>query len=192
MATDSLRFTPDPVLPEVIHVGPVIYRDGRGFFQETYHSKKYGARGIGPGFVQDNRSFSTRGVLRGLHFQHPSAQGKLVRVTSGEIFDVAVDIRVGSPRFGRWCAVRLSAEEGRQLYVPPDFAHGFVVLAEAADVEYKCTGHYDPASEHTLLWSDPTVGVEWPVAEPVVSARDAEGLTLEDLQVRGCLPRFSE
>jgi len=190
MPTETVRFTPDPELPEVIHVDPTVYRDTRGFFQETFHSAKYAAGGIDPSFVQDNRSFSTRAVLRGLHFQHPRAQGKLVQVTSGEIYDVVVDVRVGSPRFGRWCAVRLSAEEGNQLYVPPDFAHGFVVLGDAAGVVYKCTEHYDPACEHTLLWSDPDVGVEWPIAQPVVSSKDADGLTLEDLRVRGCLPGF--
>ena len=159
-------------LPEVILVAPDVHRDARGFFLETYHARKYREGGIEPPFVQDNQSRSRRGTLRGLHAQVRTPQGKLVRAVRGEIFDVAVDIRPAAPSFGRWAGATLSEENAHQLWVPPGFAHGFCVLSEEADVEYKCTALYDPADEIAVLWNDPAIGVRWPVREPVLSARD--------------------
>ena len=172
-------------LPGVILVEPDVHADGRGFFLETYHSGKYGALGIGP-FVQDNHSRSTGGTLRGLHLQLNRPQGKLVRVVEGEIFGVAVDVRRGSPTFGRWAAISLSADNFRQCYIPPGFAHGFCVTTPVAQVEYKCTDLYDPASEIGIAWNDPTLAIRWPVREPVLSERDRHNATLD--QVRDRLP----
>ena len=174
-------------LPGVILVEPDVHADGRGFFLETYHSGKYGALGIGP-FVQDNHSRSSGGTLRGLHLQLNRPQGKLVRVVEGEIFDVAVDVRRGSPAFGRWIGVRLSADSFRQVYVPPGFAHGFCVLSAIAQVEYKCTDLYHPASEIGIAWNDPTIGIDWPVSDPLLSPRDSRHPTLAELVDR--LPPF--
>ena len=172
-------------LPGVILVEPDVHADGRGFFLETYHSGKYGAFGIGP-FVQDNHSRSAGGTLRGLHLQLSRPQGKLVRVIEGEIFDVAVDVRRGSPTFGRWAAIALSAENFRQCYIPPGFAHGFFVVTPVAQVEYKCTDLYDPASEIGIAWNDPSLAIRWPVLEPILSERDRHNPTLD--QVSGRLP----
>ncbi len=166
-----MKFTP-LALPEVILVEPDVHRDARGFFLETYHVEKYRAGGIPGPFVQDNHSRSVRGTLRGLHAQHRRPQGKLVRAVEGEMFDVAVDIRRGSPGFGRWVGVRLSGENFRQLYVPPGFAHGFCVLSDVVHVEYKCTDFYDPGDEIGLAWNDGDVGIEWPVSDPVISEKD--------------------
>jgi dTDP-4-dehydrorhamnose 3,5-epimerase len=184
----SVRFVPTD-LPEVIVVEPDVHRDSRGFFLETYHAGKYRDGGIALPFVQDNHSRSAHGTLRGLHLQclrHP--QGKLVRVLAGEVFDVAVDVRRGSPTFGRWVGATLSGENFRQLYVPPGFAHGFCVTGEMADVEYKCTDLYDRDDELTIAWNDPSIGIEWPVREPTLSPRDASAAQLADVMER--LPSF--
>ncbi|MFI5395265.1 MAG: dTDP-4-dehydrorhamnose 3,5-epimerase [Candidatus Binatia bacterium] len=159
-------------LPGVIVIEPDVYRDGRGFFLETYHTRKYAEGGIRATFVQDNHSRSVRGTLRGLHAQRRQPQGKLVRVLRGEIFDVVVDIRLGSPTFGRWIGINLSAENFRQCYIPPNFAHGFCVNSDWAEFEYKCTAFYDPADEIRLLWNDPDLGIAWPVTAPLLSEKD--------------------
>lgn len=159
-------------LPGVLILEPKVFGDERGFFMESWREDRYEGVGIPGRFVQDNLSFSRRGVLRGLHFQNPNGQGKLVSVLWGEVFDAAVDIRVGSPTFGRWTGATLSAENKRQLYVPSDFAHGFLVTSEAALFFYKCTDYYDPTSEGVVLWNDPEIGIEWPVDAPLLSERD--------------------
>jgi dTDP-4-dehydrorhamnose 3,5-epimerase len=174
-------------LPEVILVVPDVHRDARGFFLETYHARKYREGGIAGPFVQDNQSRSRRGTLRGLHAQVRTPQGKLVRAVRGEIFDVAVDIRPASPSFGRWVGAPLSEENAHQLWVPPGFGHGFCVVSEEADVEYKCTALYDPADEIAVLWNDPAIGVRWPIGEPVLSARDLAAKPLAE-----CAPRLEE
>lgn len=183
-----MRFEPTP-LPGVILVHPDVHRDPRGFFLETYHARKYEEGGIRAAFVQDNHSHSVKGTLRGLHAQLARPQGKLVRAVAGEMYDVAVDIRVGSPTFGRWYGVRLSGENFLQLYVPPGFAHGFCVLSETVDVEYKCTELYDRTDEITVAWDDPRIGIEWPVDAPLVSDKDRAAPRLEELTER--LPRFA-
>ncbi len=160
-----------------------MFRDARGYFSELHHRDRYEALGIPGPFVQDNASWSRRGVLRGLHFQHPSAQGKLVSPLVGDIYDVAVDIRRGSPSFGKWVAATLRSETQDQLWIPPGFAHGFCVLSENALVTYKCTDVYDPKSEATLLFSDEDLGIPWPVAQPIVSDKDRAGLRLRDFAV---------
>lgn len=160
-------------LPEVLLVEPVVHRDERGFFLETYHQLKYQAGGLDASFVQDNHSRSAAGILRGLHAQRERPQGKLVRCVEGEIFDVAVDIRRGSPTFLRWVGERLTADNFHQLWIPEGFAHGFCVLSENAQVEYKCTDYYDPDDELGLAWDDPDVAIDWPVEDPRLSARDA-------------------
>lgn len=160
-------------IPEVILVEPQRFGDTRGFFMETYQYETFAANGIALRFVQDNHSRSAQGVLRGLHYQKdPVAQGKLLKAVVGEIFDVAVDIRRGSPTFGQWVGEILSAENGRLLYVPPGFAHGFCVLSETADLIYKTTDYYHPESEKGIIWNDAQIGVEWPIAAPLLSARD--------------------
>lgn len=175
-------------LPGVVVIEPVVFRDPRGFFVETYHSERYAAAGIDAVFVQDNHSRSERGTLRGLHAQQRFPQAKLVRVIEGEIWDVAVDIRVGSPTFGRHVAVTLSADDQRQIFVPTGFAHGFCVLSERAQVEYKCTDYYHPEDELRLLWSDPELAIAWPIAEPTLSEKDRSARTLAELRDR--LPRW--
>ncbi len=160
---------------------PKVFGDARGFFLETWNQRRYAEAGLGVPFVQDNLSFSRRGTLRGLHFQNPSAQGKLVSVLTGEVFDVAVDLRRSSPTFGRWHGTTLSEENRRQFYVPPGFAHGFVVVSETALFHYKCTAFYSPQEELTLRWDDPQVGIRWPVENPVLSTKDADGRLLRDL-----------
>ncbi len=171
-------------LPGVILVEPDVFRDARGFFLETYQAERYRAGGIAEPFVQDNHSRSAAGTLRGLHAQLRKPQGKLVRAVVGEIFDVAVDIRRGSPTFGRWVGYTLSADDFSQLYVPPGFAHGFCVLSAVAEVEYKCTDFYDSADEISLAWNDPEIGIVWPIALPLLSARDQAALTLADAMDR--------
>ena len=160
-------------MPEVILVEPQRFGDARGFFMETYQYETFAANGITPRFLQDNHSRYAQGVLRGLHYQkEPFAQGKLLKVVIGEIFDVAVDIRRGSPTFGQWVGERRSAENGRILYVPPGFAHGFCVLSQTADLIYKTTNYYKPESEAGIIWNDPQVGIEWPVSSPKLSNKD--------------------
>ena len=177
-------------LPGVLIIEPRVFGDERGFFMESWNRERYAAAGLDVDFVQDNLSFSRRGVLRGLHFQNPNAQGKLVQVLQGEVFDVAVDIRVGSPAFGRWTSVRLSAENRRQFYIPPGFAHGFCVTSETALFAYKCTDVYNPAAEESVLWNDPDLAIPWPLAgEPELSAKDREGVRLRDVPVER-LPRY--
>jgi len=178
-----MRFIPTE-LPEVIVIEPDVFRDPRGFFLETYQAEKYCAGGIPGPFVQDNHSRSTYGTLRGMHAQDRRPQGKLIRVLQGEIYDVAVDIRRDSPRFRRWVAVTLSAENFRQVYVPPGFAHGFCVLSEIAEVEYKVTDLYDPGGELHILWNDPAIGIRWPISAPVLSAKDAAAQPLAALSDR--------
>jgi dTDP-4-dehydrorhamnose 3,5-epimerase len=175
-----MRFEPT-ALPEVVVITPDVFRDPRGYFLETYHQGKYRAGAIEVAFVQDNLSRSVRGTLRGLHAQRRRPQGKLIRVTEGEIFDVAVDIRRGSPTFARWVGVRLSGETFRQVYVPPGFAHGFCVLSETAVVEYKCTELYDPADEIGVSWSDPDIGIQWPISDPTLSAKDGVAPRLREV-----------
>jgi dTDP-4-dehydrorhamnose 3,5-epimerase len=161
-------------IPELVLVEAVAFEDARGFFMEAYKRSEFVANGIPETFVQDNYSHSVRGVLRGLHYQkEPRPQGKLVGVVRGEIFDVAVDIRRGSPTYGRWVSVVLSQENHRMLYVPPGFAHGFCVLSDEADVVYKVTAEFDPALDSGILWNDPDLAIPWPVKEPILSPKDA-------------------
>jgi dTDP-4-dehydrorhamnose 3,5-epimerase len=171
-------------LPGVLVIEPDVHQDPRGFFLETYHAAKYRDGGIEARFVQDNHSRSIRGTLRGLHLQSGRPQGKLIRVVEGEIYDVAVDVRRRSPTFGRWVAVTLSAENFKQCYVPPGFAHGFCVLSQDAQVEYKCTDLYEPASEIGIAWNDPTLSIRWPIAQPLLSDRDRRNPTLAELMER--------
>ncbi|MEJ5239504.1 MAG: dTDP-4-dehydrorhamnose 3,5-epimerase, partial [Limisphaera sp.] len=169
-------------------IEPRVYGDARGYFLETWNERRYREAGIPGPFVQDNLSFSRRGAVRGLHFQNPSAQAKLVYVLEGEVFDVAVDLRRRSPTFGRWFGVRLSAENKRQLYIPVGFAHGFAVLSETALFAYKCTEFYAPEHEVTLLWNDPDLGIPWPVDQPVLSDKDQRGRRLRDLPPEKLFP----
>jgi dTDP-4-dehydrorhamnose 3,5-epimerase len=159
-------------LPGVLLIEPTVFGDARGFFLESYHAQRYAEAGIPDHFVQDNHSRSQRGVLRGLHYQLTHPQGKLVWVMRGEVFDVAVDIRRGSPTFGRWVGIVLSADNHRQLYIPPGFAHGFCVLSEIVDFFYKCTDFYHPEDEGGVLWCDPDLGINWPITTPVLSEKD--------------------
>lgn len=178
-----MKVTPTAI-PEVLVIEPKVYDDARGFFLETYQEQKYARAGINLPMVQDNHSGSTRGVLRGLHYQRRRPQGKLIHVIAGEVFDVAVDVRRSSPRCGQWVGVSLSARGRKQMWVPPGFAHGFYVVSDWAEVIYKVTGPYDPEDEHTLRWDDPSVGVCWPIpadASPVLSAKDARGKLLAEL-----------
>ena len=169
-------------VPEVILVVPHVHRDRRGFFLETYHAAKYAGGGIAGPFVQDNHSRSAGRTLRGLHAQLARPQGKLVRAVRGRIFDLAVDIRRGSPTFARWAGAELSADDFRQLWIPPGFAHGFCVLSAVAEVEYKCTELYAPDDEITIAWNDREIAVDWPLdGEPLLSPRDAEAPPLAEL-----------
>mgnify|MGYP006444534021 CR=1 FL=1 len=172
----------DTCIDDVKIIEPKVFGDERGFFLETFQADRYVATaGINHTFVQDNHSRSARGVLRGLHFQKTRPQGKLVRVVRGEVFDVAVDIRPDSPTFGRWQGVLLNEENKRQFWVPPGLAHGFVVLSDLADFEYKCTDYYDPADEGCLIWNDAEVGIDWPIEEPLLSAKDKAGSSFSEL-----------
>ena len=166
-----MKFVPADI-PGVIIVEPDVFEDRRGFFLETYHADKYRAGGIADIFVQDNQSRSAGGTLRGLHLQLGRPQGKLIRVIEGEIFDVAVDVRRGSPTFGKWVGVTLSAANFKQCFIPKGFAHGFAVVSDVAQVEYKCTDFYDAKSEIGIAWDDPAIGITWPVRNPVLSDRD--------------------
>ena len=182
-----MRFLPTEI-PEVVLIEPDVHRDDRGFFIETWHERRYAEGGIAAQFVQDNHSKSCRDTLRGFHAQARHAQGKLVRVLRGEIFDVAVDIRLGSPSFARHVCVRLAAESFRQLWVPPGFGHGFLVLSEDAEVEYKCTDFYDPSDEIGFAWDDPVVAAPWPIDDPILSEKDRSAPTLAAIEDR--LPHF--
>ncbi len=168
-------------LPGVLLVEPDIFEDARGWFFESFHAQRYAAMGIPGPFVQDNVSHSVRGTLRGLHYQLRQPQGKLVMVQDGEVFDVAVDIRKGSPTFGKWIGIQLSSNNKRQLYIPPGFAHGFCVLSETAEMTYKCTDFYAPHDERGIIWNDPTLGIHWPVSAPLVSPKDQAYKTLSDM-----------
>lgn len=171
-------------LPGVIVIEPTVHSDERGFFFESYHQQKYQEGGISEIFVQDNHSRSNQGVLRGLHLQRKHPQGKLVRVIEGEVFDVCVDVRVGSPTFGEWFGVNLSAENFKQLYVPPQFAHGFCVLSKTVQFEYKCTDFYHPEDEMGILWKDSDIGIKWPIKEPLLSRKDQDNPSLKELMSR--------
>lgn len=168
-----MKVLPRPALPEVLLVVPPRFADDRGYLFEAYDRDRYASHGIVERFVQDNVSFSRRGVLRGLHLQHPTDQAKLVSALMGTIWDVAVDVRPGSPTFGRWVAETLSAENGHQLFIPVGFAHGFCVLSDTALVTYKMSAPYDPAAALGIAWNDPDLAIAWPVAEPILSPKDA-------------------
>ncbi len=168
-------------LPGVAIVEPDVYTDPRGFFLETWSQRRYGEAGLPQTYVQDNLSRSTRGILRGLHLQHPFGQGKLVQVMEGEVFDVAVDVRVGSPTFGEWVGSTLTGENHRQIFIPPGFAHGFCVVSETALFSYKCTEAYHRETELGVIWNDPALGIEWPIAEPLLSDKDAAFPPLADI-----------
>ena len=165
-------------------IEPKVFGDDRGFFLETWNEEAFAAVGLPITFVQDNHSRSSRGVLRGLHFQDPYSQGKLVRVVAGAVFDVVVDLRRSSPGFGKWVGVELSAANKRMFWVPPGFAHGFLTLEDGSDFLYKCTDGYHPETEHTLAWDDPAIGVEWPLEgiEPQLSAKDRQGRALAEVE----------
>lgn len=165
----------------LVIIEPSVFGDARGFFMETWNEQRYHDAGLKWKFVQDNLSFSQRGILRGLHFQNPRGQGKLVQVLQGEVFDVAVDLRKSSPTFGRWHGLSLSAENKLQFYIPPGFAHGFAVLSETAMFAYKCTDFYSRENELSLLWNDPDIGIAWPLAHPQLSEKDQRGTRLNDL-----------
>ena len=178
-----MPFTVTPTaIPEVLVLEPRVFGDTRGFFFESFNARDFAqATGLQVDFVQDNHSKSARGVLRGLHYQIEHAQGKLVRVVQGEVFDVAVDLRRSSPTFGKWVGVHLSADNHKQLWVPPGFAHGFVVLSESAEFLYKTTDYYAPQHERSLLWNDPALGISWPIDfEPQLAAKDAAGKLFAD------------
>lgn len=176
-------------LPGVLVFEPKVFGDDRGWFLETFHQKRYEKAGITERFVQDNVSFSTKGILRGLHFQNPNSQGKLVQVLSGEVFDVAVDIRVGSPTFGQWVSQVLSSKNHKQMYIPNGFAHGFCVLSETAIFSYKCTDYYNPSTEGGIIWNDSQIRIDWPISEPILSGKDSSYTQLKDIQ-QDELPHF--
>jgi len=176
-------------LPEVLLVEPTVHRDVRGLFAETFRVDAYRALGITDTFVQDNHSQSARGTVRGLHLQVRHPQAKLIRVVIGQIYDVAVDLRRGSPRFGRWVGVELSADNWKQCYIPAGFGHGFAVLSETAVVEYKCSDYYDPEGEVSVAWNDPTLAIDWPITDAVLSQRDQRSMRLDGVMDR--LPVFS-
>ncbi|MBA2935970.1 dTDP-4-dehydrorhamnose 3,5-epimerase [Sphingomonas sp. CGMCC 1.13654] len=174
----------ETAIPGPVIIEPQVFGDDRGFFMESWNQARFADLGLDLSFVQDNHSRSRRGVLRGLHFQNPNPQGKLVRVVNGRVWDVAVDIRRSSPHFGQWVGVELSAANKRMFWVPPGFAHGFLSLEDGTDFLYKCTALYEPANEHSLLWNDPTVGIEWPLEgiEPELSAKDQVGKPLAEIE----------
>jgi dTDP-4-dehydrorhamnose 3,5-epimerase len=172
-------------IPGPVIIEPTVFGDERGFFLESWNEGRFREAGLDLTFVQDNHSRSARGVLRGLHFQNPNPQGKLVRVVAGRVWDVAVDVRRSSPDFGKWVGVELSAANKRMFWVPPGFAHGFVSLDDGTDFLYKCTAPYAPADEGAILWNDPAIGIAWPLEgiEPVLSAKDQAAKTLADVKV---------
>ena len=175
-----MRFLPTEI-PGICIIEPEVHRDDRGYFLESYHLDKFRRAGITQPFVQDNHTKSVGGTIRGLHLQLRHPQGKLIRVIEGEVFDVAVDVRLGSPTFGRWVGLTLSAENFRQCYVPPGFAHGFCTVSPVAQVVYKCTTIYDPTAEIGVVWNDPTLAIQWPIAEPRLSPRDRSLPPLSDV-----------
>jgi len=181
----------DTELPGVVLIEPRTFRDSRGHFLEAWNQKRYQQLGMPGGMVQDNLSWSRRGVLRGLHFQYPACQGKLVYALAGQIFDVAVDVRLGSPHFGRWVGFYLSQDNNRQIYIPEGFAHGFCVLSATALVAYKCSETYRPECEVGVVWNDPRIGINWPLSSPIISPRDAALRRLDDLPAE-CLPQYSD
>jgi dTDP-4-dehydrorhamnose 3,5-epimerase len=172
----------DSDLPGVVMITPSVFRDTRGYFRETWREREYAALGLPSRFVQDNVSCSFRGVLRGMHMQFPGGQGKLISVLQGEVFDVAVDLRTDSSHYRAWTAERLSSENGCQLYIPPGFAHGFLVLSEVAVVSYKCTELYAPGSELTIRWDDPDLAIDWPITSPIMSEKDRAAPLIADLR----------
>ncbi|SHN64904.1 dTDP-4-dehydrorhamnose 3,5-epimerase [Erythrobacter sanguineus] len=175
----------ETAIPGPLIIEPRVFGDARGFFMETWNAAAFAGAGLHLAFVQDNHSRSQKGVLRGLHFQNPGPQGKLVRVTRGAVFDVAVDLRASSPHFGKWVGVELDADNQRMFWVPEGFAHGFLTLKDDTDFLYKCTAPYAPQSEYTLAWNDPAVGIDWPMTglDPIISDKDMRGLTLADVPV---------
>lgn len=177
-------------LPDVLLIQPKVFNDSRGFFKEVYSKKRYMSAGIDCGFVQDNQSRSSRYVLRGLHYQINNSQGKLVYVVRGNVFDVAVDVRVGSPTFSEFVCVELNDQNHYQLYIPPGYAHGFCVLSEYADFEYKCTEYYSPEDEGGVIWNDPNLDIPWPVEEPYLSEKDSYFPSLVDIPEEK-LPKFN-
>ena len=177
-------------IPGFVELRPRVFRDPRGFFMETYHRENFRELGIADDFVQDNHSRSSRGTLRGLHYQLPHAQAKLCRVIEGEVLDVAVDIRVGSPYFGKWASVLLSADKANMVYVPAGFAHGFVTLTESAQFLYKCSDVYAPKDEHGIIWNDPDLNIAWGINNPLVSEKDGRYTKLSEMP-RHVLPRYS-
>lgn len=182
-----MKFTPTAI-PDVVIVEPRVFSEERGFFMETWQAEKFAEGGLDLSFVQDNHSKSRQGVLRGLHYQVERTQGKLVRVTAGEVFDVAVDLRRSSPHFGKWVGVTLSEENKRQLWVPPGFAHGFYVTSETAEFLYKCTDLYAPEHERSIIWDDATLGIDWPLVggeAPILSPKDAAGVTFDGAETFG-------
>jgi dTDP-4-dehydrorhamnose 3,5-epimerase len=183
-----VKFT-KTTFPDVLLVEPDVFKDTRGFFMETYNQREYTKAGIDQVFVQDNYSHSKHGILRGLHYQLKNAQGKLVFVITGEIFDIVVDIRIGSPSFGQWFGTHLSAENRRQIFVPGGYAHGFIVLSESVDVIYKCTDFYTPGDEYGIFWADPTIGIDWPVKNPILSDKDSKNPKLREIPEE-LLPAF--
>lgn len=178
-----MHFTPSPTLPEIIIIEPEPFQDDRGYFLEMYHKAKFVEAGIKGDFVQDNRSRSRQGTIRGLHYQVRKPQGKLVWVLSGKIFDVAVDIRRNSPTSGKWQGIMLSSENKKGIYIPPNFAHGFCVVSEEAEVFYKCTEFYSPQDECTIRWNDPDLSIEWPIKSPILSEKDATAPLFKDAQL---------
>ena len=174
----------ETAIPGPVIIEPRVFGDERGFFYESYNAGAFKAAGLDLNFVQDNHSKSAKGVLRGLHFQNPNPQGKLVRVTAGRVWDVAVDIRRSSPHFGKWVGVELSAANKRMFWGPEGFAHGFIALEDGTEFLYKCTATYDPSAEHSLMWNDPAVGIEWPLEglEPQLSGKDAQGKALSEIE----------
>jgi len=176
-----MLFSPTPI-EGVMVIEPKVFGDDRGFFMESWNAEVFRKAGMDLNFVQDNHSRSSRGVLRGLHYQQPGPQGKLVRVTAGAVFDVAVDLRRASPTFGKWFGIELSAANKKMLYVPEGMAHGFLCLEDGTDFLYKCTSDYAPANEHSLLWNDPAIGIEWPLdgISPTLSAKDVAGRPLSE------------
>lgn len=178
-------------LPGVIIIEPKVFGDKRGFFLETYREDVLRDAGITEHFVQDNHSRSTRGVLRGLHYQMTQTQGKLIRVTTGAVYDVAVDVRQGSPNFGQWAGAQLDEDNMHIMYVPPGFAHGFVVLSDSADFNYKCTDYYHPESEQGIAWNDPDIGIDWPISEVSLSEKDKKNILLKN-QTHDKLPAYDD
>ena len=176
-------------IPGVLLIEPKVFGDSRGFFLETYQERRYRDAGIDLPFVQDNLSFSRKGILRGIHLQNPNPQGKLVQVIQGEVYDIAVDIRRGSPYFGQWVAATLSGENRHQFWIPPGFAHGFLVTSETALFSYKCTDNYAPQNELAVAWNDPDLNIPWPLdGEPLLSAKDSQGRRLADIPAHELVP----